>query len=83
MGRWKHEVGDCVDHLAGAMTAIVLGRTKTMAGNENYDVRLINLMDERRDRVISGKVTRPVIFMEERCTGCRFMRGEECLKNLQ
>lgn len=83
MHRWKHNVGDCVDHMAGAMTAIVLGRTKTLAGVENYDVRLIDLGDSRRDRVISGKVTKNVVFMEDKCRPCRFRRGDVCCRNLQ
>lgn len=76
-------MGDCVDHKAGAMTAIVLGRTKTLAGHENYDVRLIDLADARRDRVISGRVTRRVKFMDERCALCRFKRGNVCCRNVQ
>lgn len=83
MHRWKHKVGDCVDHMAGAMTAIVLGRTKTLAGMENYNVRLIDITSSRRDRVISGKVTKPVVFMEEKCISCRFMTDGRCCRNKQ
>jgi hypothetical protein len=83
MRRWKHKIGDCVDHMAGAMTAIVLGRTKTLAGNENYDVRLVDLSDARRDRVISGRVTTTVKFFDKRCSACRFRIGDVCCRNMQ
>lgn len=81
MHRWKHKVGDCVDHMAGAMTAIVLGRTKTLAGSENYDIRLVDLSDTRRDRVISGRVTTRVKFLDQRCASCRFRQGSECCRD--
>ncbi len=36
---YEHALGDCVDHVGGGMTAIVIGMSRTSSGRELYTVR--------------------------------------------
>lgn len=81
MPQWKHNVGDCVDHISGRMPAIVLNRTKTLAGSTYYNIRLTDIENDRRDRVFREEFIDEVIAGSKKCRGCRFYVDGKCCRD--
>jgi hypothetical protein len=62
--------GQCVNHKSGMMASIVIGRSKTAGGKEQYHLRQIEL-GPRRYRWMLSEVLVPMSASEPECTGCR------------
>lgn len=78
---WEYKIGDCINHTHGSMTAVVLGRTRTLAGSESYSVRLVDTEDKRRDRVIRAEYMERIAFMSKPCVECRLRMGGYCYRD--
>lgn len=68
-------IGQCVNHRWGRMPSIVVGRTRTVRGREQYCVRTIEL-SEHRFHWMLGDVLVPMTGGEAECNGCR--RSKVC-----
>jgi hypothetical protein len=66
----RFALGQCVNHRSGNMPSIVVGRSRTERGNEQYHVRQIEL-GPRRYHVMSADVLVPMSADEAECDGCR------------
>jgi hypothetical protein len=75
---WEFEIGDCVDHISGGMPAVVLDRAMTASGRENYSVRLLDIGDRRRDRLLRREFMTRSRIGDRHCIDCRFLKGDRC-----
>lgn len=62
--------GQCVHHISGGMTSIVINRELTEKGREHYRTRGIK-PGERRDRWFMGDYLRATVKRGAECVGCR------------
>ncbi|QWY83237.1 hypothetical protein [Rhizobium phage RHph_X2_25] len=63
-------LGQCVNHKSGNMPSIVVGRSRTERGREQYLLRQLNIKPERH-RVMRGDVLVPMSEDSPECMACR------------
>ncbi|PDT79929.1 hypothetical protein CO676_30195 [Sinorhizobium sp. BJ1] len=63
-------LGQCVNHRSGMMPSIVIGRSRTERGREQYHVRQIELGPRRYHWMLADALV-PMAGTETVCLGCR------------
>lgn len=65
--KYEHALGDCVDHVGGGMTSIVIGMSRTSNGREVYTVRETRTGKKRQ---VLGWSVGGVRIGSRLCAGC-------------